>query len=1797
MVQVRQRITKGDLGLDGRSQHKSRKRSARPLRWLSALACGWTLGLTSAAASAAGVSITETGGSTAVSEAGATSDTYTLVLDSQPTADVQIIVDPDAQTNLGAGGGAAVLLTFTQDNWSTPQTVVVQAVDDDVMEGAHTSTITHGLTSDDPGYNGMVVGDVTAAVTDNDTAGVTVTETDGSTAVAEQGPTSDSYEIVLASRPIANVVLTVTPTAEVDLGNGAGVPITLVISPGTWNFPRLVPVTAVDDALEEGGHDTTITHTAVSDDPNYGAIAVADVSVHIFDNDAPGVTIMTTGGTTAVFEQGATSDTYNVVLDKKPGGGVTVTIAPDTQVSVGAGAGTPITLNFNAANWDVARQITVTAIDDPNAEGPHTGTITHTSAGGGGDYDGLTVPSLTVNITDNDAIGVTITQSAGSTLVSELGPDSDTYTVVLAAPPSDNVTVTADPNTQSDLGAGAGNPITLVFLPGTWNIAQTVTITPIDDWIAEGNHTSVITHSSASTDPAYNAIVVASVTAQITDDDIAGVSITQSGGTTTATEGGAGDSYTVVLTSQPLNNVTVTVDPDTAIDLGSGAGTPRTLTFTSGNWSTAQTINVAAVNDAVAEGLHTGTIVHTAASTDPGYSNPAISSVTVNITDNDIAGLVITESGGSTALTEAGPTDSYTLRLSSQPTANVVVTVDPDAQSSAGGVAGAPISLTFTTGDWSTPQSVTLTAFNDDVAEGLHSATVTHTLASGDATYNGLAADPVVATITDNDTAGLTLVESGGNTAVNEQGPTTDTYTLVLRSQPTADVVVTADPDAQADVGNGAGAVQTVTFTTGNWNVPRTVTVTAVDDAAAEGPHAAVIAHTLASADAAYNGLAVDPVTAAITDNDAPGITVTQTGSGTAVNETGPTSDTYSVALDTSPTQPVTITITCGPRLNFGPGAGTPIDLVFNAGNWANPQVVTVTAVDDQIIWDTSTVALQHAITTTDTDYDDAVIPDLSVTVTENDTAGLVIVQTGGSTAVSEAGPSSDTFTVALAARPVAQVTVGLTPDAQSDLGAGAATQITLTFQPADWDSPQTVTVTAVDDTSAEGGHSSTLSWAVSGPVPYDGLVVAPLSVAISDNDAAGVIVAETGGSTACTEGGATDTYTVVLSSRPTGNVTVSADPDAQANLGSGTGNPASLTFTPDDWNTPQTVTVTAADDAVAEGNHPAAITHAAVSGDPNYNAVAVSSVTATVTDNDVPGIVVTQSAGSTAATEGGVTDTWTVRLGSQPTAAVTVTVDPDPQGNVGQGTGALTTLAFTTGNWSVAQTVTFSAVDDQVAEGPHTSLITHLAAGADPFYNGLAGATVTADLTDNDFAGLTLTESDGDTTVSEAGPTSDSVTVALNSRPTANVVVTCDPDAQVSAGAGPGTPVSLTFTQGNWSLPQTLTITAVDDLVVEGPHSAVVSVSATSTDVMYNGLAVPDLSVTVSDNDTAGVTITESGGSTNVSENGPTSDTWTAVLNTQPTSDVTILATPNAQISLGSGAGVAVSLVFGPANWDVPRTIMVTPVDDMNREGPHVVGVTHTLTSADAFYNGLAAATVNVAIADNDLPGVTLAQTGGNTAVSEAGPTSDTYSLVLQSRPSANVTITITPDAQVDLGSGPGVAVILEIIPDDWGTPQVLTVTAVDDPVAEGNHTAQITHLASSPDVDYQGLAVASVTAAITDNDNAALSITQSGGTTAAAEAGAGDSYSLSLSSRPLSDVVVTVDPDQFVDLGAGPGVPLALTFTSGLECAPSGQCERGRHAHGRGAAQWNHHSRAGQRRRHLQRLGRSQRDRGDHR
>lgn len=219
-------------------------------------------------------------------------------------------------------------------------------------------------------------------------------------------------------------------------------------------------------------------------------------------------------------------------------------------------------------------------------------------------------------------------------------------------------------------------------------------------------------------------------------------------------------------------------------------------------------------------------------------------------------------------------------------------------------------------------------------------------------------------------------------------------------------------------------------------------------------------------------------------------------------------------------------------------------------------------------------------------------------------------------------------------------------------------------------------------------------------------------------------------------EAGGTATFTVVLDSQPTADVTIGL---SSSDTTEGTVAPSSLTFTNANWNTPQTVTVTGVDDAQVDGSIVYSIvTAAAVSADGAYNGFDASDVAVTNADNDTAGITVSTISGSTS--ESGTSATFSVVLNTQPSSNVVVGLTSN---DTTEGTVAPASLTFTSANWSIGQTATVTGVDDSEVDGDISySIVTAAAVSADGDYSALDPIDVNVTNTDDDVAG---TDSNGD--------------------------------------------------------------------------------------------------------------------------------------------------------------------------------------------------------------------------------------------------------------------------------------------------------------------------------------------------------------------------------------------------------------------------------------------------------------------
>ena len=243
------------------------------------------------------------------------------------------------------------------------------------------------------------------------------------------------------------------------------------------------------------------------------------------------------------------------------------------------------------------------------------------------------------------------------------------------------------------------------------------------------------------------------------------------------------------------------------------------------------------------------------------------------------------------------------------------------------------------------------------------------------------------------------------------------------------------------------------------------------------------------------------------------------------------------------------------------------------------------------------------------------------------------------------------------------------------------------------------------------------------GDASGDSTTIATSTYTIVDNDTAGVTLSAT--SSTAVEGGATTTYTVVLDTVPTANVEISLS----ANNGEATTTPATLTFTPANATTTQTVTVTAIDDALADGNLTDTISHTASSTDTNYSGIAIDDHTAIAVDNDVPAVNI--SATSTSVVENLTNTSVTVVLGAQPASNVVITLSSSDTG------AAIVSspLTFSTSTYNIPQTIIITGVDD--ADTANESVTITIAvddANSDNTYDPLADQAIVVIVADDDI-------------------------------------------------------------------------------------------------------------------------------------------------------------------------------------------------------------------------------------------------------------------------------------------------------------------------------------------------------------------------------------------------------------------------------------------------------------------------------
>ncbi|MCC7383110.1 MAG: hypothetical protein IT384_14830 [Deltaproteobacteria bacterium] len=898
--------------------------------------------------------------------------TISVSLLSQPAADV-IVTLTSGNANIATAAPAS--FTFTPGDWANPRTAIITAPEDTNL-APDTTTLTasaDGLTS------------VAAVITvlDDDAQALVVNP---STLSVNEGASQD-ISVRLAYQPAGPVTVNAVSS---DAAAAAVAPASLTFDATNWDVNQSFAVSGAQDVdVSDESATVTVSSTGL---PNL------IIPVTVVDDDVQNFSV---NPTALDLTEGGNAGTFQVALTQQPGADVTVTLAS----SDGGAASVNITnITFTPVNYDQPVTVTVTPQDDADAV-DETVTITLTAAG-------LTARQVTVTVDDDDTQAHIVTPLALS--VDEQGAPA-TFTVRLAFQPVTNTQVTitsADPTTVS------ATPNVLTFTPANYATAQTVTVRGLSDVDLVDELVNLAVASAIA--PTVNVAVT------VVEDDLQALLVSTN--TVNVTENIGPGSFTVQLAYQPVNTIGVTVTVD---DTTAGTANPTFILFTTTNWSTPVTVNVAGTpdQDQVSE------------STFATVASPGLASevVTINVTDDDFQSIILSRN---TIGMDEGTVETFTARLAFIPLApNETVTLsssDVDAANVA------PTSLVFDAATYATPQALTVTAPADnDVLD----ETVTITLDS-----DAAATPNATVTVNVDDDDIQQIVRSPAAVTIGEGG---------VRAGATADVSVRLlwDPSgatpitlASQDPGAFRPVPPTLVFDSGNYAVDQISVITAQDDDDVQDESGRVVA--LTGAGAARVNVAVT-----VLDDDTQAI-LTDVAEGLTVNEEGTV--TFDVWLAFRPNNNRVITVSTGDPAIATVNRTT---LTFTPVNYRQPQTVTITGTTDANLDDASTlITLSTPVGLAPPEG--AANVTLGVDVRDNDVQRILFETIPANLAASlqEGGPTLD-FRVWLEFPPRggagAEDNVLVVSEDAARVGLSPAT---LTFDDLSFDVPQVVTITAFED-------------------------------------------------------------------------------------------------------------------------------------------------------------------------------------------------------------------------------------------------------------------------------------------------------------------------------------------------------------------------------------------------------------------------------------------------------------------------------------------------------------------------------------------------------------------------------------------------------------------------------------------------------------------------------------------------------------------------------------------------------------
>ena len=838
-------------------------------------------------------------------------------------------------------------------------TLRFKPVNDDLDEEDETVTLqgTEVVAADSDEF--LTISSASFTITDDDTRGITVSPASlatGSGIGMMEGGTS-TYSLVLDTEPTDTVTVTVASEQDNLIRLTPG---TLTFTPSNWSTTQTISVESLDDGADTSFRDAFIAHQVSGGD--YGSVSVGDISV-IIENTTQAYIYLDDA-------QASESDGHvEFTVSVRPILRTVPVVVRYTTVDGTAAAGTDYTRQVNTGQTYKIFSIPANGgaatiripITDNEMYGPAKKTFTlqltnqNNKALLDGDATSLTATGSIID--DDPKPEVSVAGPAGDlSYVSEDKKGPVTFTLTLTGRSAADVTVdyaTGQPQVlsrlaarQSITSATAGEDYTaatgtVTFSPG--DATKQVTVQLTDDDVSEDTEFFGFKISNAQNAQLRKEATEEVADVGLLDDDPRGVAIDPTSISLEEPapgEAAVASSYTVKLNSKPTDTVTVTIGgANPAVSLsGATLSNTNTLTFTTSNWDTAQTVTVTPVKDANGTG-ETITLTHMQSGGD--YNGIAADSVTINVTDSDTRNVVLSPT--SLTLTEGDDTGvSYTVKLASQPTGAVTVTIGGHAGTGLS-ISGTTLSntntLTFTASNWNTAQTVTVKAGEDDNADD-ESETLTHTASGGD--YANVTRDLPV-TVTDDDQADIVLSKT--DLAVTEGDAAGVTYTVALATEPSDSVTVSITGHDGTDLSLSGTTLSsdTLTFTVDDWATAQTVKVKAGEDANADD-ESETLTHTASGGD--YANITKNlPVTV---EDDAPD-TVTVTFGAASYTVAEGSSRTITVSLDEDPERTVVIPIETDDQggATDSDYTGVPDSVTFEAGDTS--KTFDISATEDNL--------------------------------------------------------------------------------------------------------------------------------------------------------------------------------------------------------------------------------------------------------------------------------------------------------------------------------------------------------------------------------------------------------------------------------------------------------------------------------------------------------------------------------------------------------------------------------------------------------------------------------------------------------------------------------------------------------------------------------------------------------------------------------------------------------------------------------------------------------------------------------